>query len=85
MYYVYVLKSTVDEKLYIGFTGDLRRRFQEHNSGKSTSTSYRRPLVLVYYEAYTSRADAFERERKLKHFQNSYKQLKKRIGRSIEL
>jgi putative endonuclease len=34
MFYVYVMRSVRDEKFYTGFTGDLRKRFNEHNSGK---------------------------------------------------
>jgi len=39
MFYVYVLQSVVDEGLYIGFTGDLKRRLAEHQDGKSFSAS----------------------------------------------
>ncbi|MFH0908474.1 MAG: GIY-YIG nuclease family protein [bacterium] len=66
MYYVYVLYSEKDAGLYIGFTTDLQRRFGEHQEGASRSTAYRRPLVLVYYEAYAMREDAEGRERFLK-------------------
>lgn len=83
MYYMYVLKSSVDKKLYIGSTNDLKRRFAEHNTGQNKSTMYRNPLELVYYEAYRSKLDCLERERKLKGFKNSYTELRKRINRSI--
>ena len=66
MFYVYVLHSEVDEGLYIGFTGDLKRRVAEHQEGKSFSTSYRRPWRLIYYEAYLEESDAMGRERFLK-------------------
>ena len=66
MFYVYVLLSLKDEKFYIGFTGDLRRRLKEHNAGKNISTKSRRPLKLVYYEAHLSKADAERRERYFK-------------------
>ncbi|MFH1543063.1 MAG: GIY-YIG nuclease family protein [Patescibacteria group bacterium] len=46
IYYVYVLKSKKDSKLYYGFTRNLNKRLVEHNSGKVTSTKYRRPLHL---------------------------------------
>jgi predicted GIY-YIG superfamily endonuclease len=39
MNYMYVLKSSADDKLYIGSTNDLKRRLREHNMGKSYSTS----------------------------------------------
>lgn len=66
MYYVYILYSLKDKKLYKGFTTDLNRRLKEHNSGKNTSTAYRRPLKLVYYEAYLIKKDAEYREKYLK-------------------
>ncbi len=58
MFYVYVLKSSKDEELYIGSTNDLKRRIKEHQSGKSFSTNLRRPLELIYYEAYKKEKDA---------------------------
>ncbi|MGI9118286.1 MAG: GIY-YIG nuclease family protein, partial [Minisyncoccia bacterium] len=33
MFYTYVLKSLKDHNLYIGFSSDLKRRFNEHNKG----------------------------------------------------
>ncbi len=66
MFYVYVLQSEKDGGLYIGFTGDLKQRFAEHQDGQSLSTSHRRPWRLIYYEAYLDEADALGRERYLK-------------------
>ena len=57
MFYVYVLKSGKDDKLYIGYTVDLKKRFLEHNQGKVESTRPRKPFDLVYYEAYASEKD----------------------------
>lgn len=85
MYYVYLLKSQKDNKLYIGLTNDLRKRFSEHNQGLNKSTQYRRPLNLIYYEAYASTKDAKIREQKLKKFKNSYAELKKRIIDSLQI
>lgn len=47
MYYVYVLKSKKDEKLYIGLTNDLKRRLSEHNNGLSRSTKKENYLNFV--------------------------------------
>ena len=66
MFYVYVLQSGLDDGLYIGFTGDLRRRLKEHQEGKSFATSYRGPWRLIYYEAYLEEGDALGREEYLK-------------------
>jgi putative endonuclease len=65
-YYVYVLQSSADGNFYVGFTNDLKRRITEHNDGEVHSTKSRRPMVLVYYEACRSQADATKREKYLK-------------------
>ena len=66
MWYVYVLRSLKDGKLYIGKTADLRKRFDEHNSGKSLSTQSRRPFELLYYEAFADKTDCGREELFLK-------------------
>ena len=66
MYCVYVLQSEIDKGLYIGFTADLPKRLSSHNAGESRSTISRRPLWLIYYEAYLMESDALARERFLK-------------------
>ena len=83
MFYVYVLKSNKDDKLYIGYTNNLRRRVSEHNNGKNFSTKNRGTFSLVYYESYKSQKDATTREKQLKKFKSSYGQLKKRILNSL--
>lgn len=84
MFYAYVLKSKKDFQFYTGSTNDLRRRFKEHNDGEVLSTKTRRPLDLIYYEAYKSEKDARKRESSLKLRSRAYAQLKKRIVNSVE-
>lgn len=84
MFYVYILKSNKDNKLYIGYTNSLKRRIQEHNSGGNTSTKFRRPLDLIYYEAYKSEGDAKHREKMLKLFGRALGGLKRRIKLSLD-
>lgn len=83
MFYVYVLKSTKNDKLYIGYTNNLKRRIFEHNNKLSLSTKCHAPFSLVYYEAYVSMKDAKHRETMLKRFSGSYVHLKKRIKDSL--
>lgn len=52
--------------MYTGYTADLRKRFKEHNDGKSTYTKQRRPYELIYYEACLNEEDAKAREKYLK-------------------
>jgi hypothetical protein len=51
MYYVYIIKKCSNDKIYIGFTNNLKRRFKEHNA---TGVKWK----LIYYEAYKARKDA---------------------------
>ncbi len=44
---VYVLRSQRHGQFYVGFTGDLKRRFKEHNDGRVDSTRSRAPLDLI--------------------------------------
>ena len=84
MYYLYMLKSAVDQKLYIGSTNDLRRRLSEHNNGKTKSTKSRKPFELRYYEAFFSEGDARKREDSLKKDGKALGQLKRRIAESLQ-
>lgn len=84
MFYLYILKSIKDFELYIGSTKDLRKRLKEHNSGLVASTKHRKPLKLVYYEAYAVESEARHREHNLKLRAKALAQLKKRIKLSIE-
>ncbi len=66
MYYVYVLKSLKNKKIYIGRTQDLKRRIKEHSQGKVWTTKRLLPIKLVFYEAFSSKQDAIRRERYFK-------------------
>jgi putative endonuclease len=83
MFYFYTLQSLKDKNLYFGYSDDLRERLKEHNAGRVDSTKERRPLDLVYYEAYKSEKDARERERQIKRRAKAYISLKRRIKNSI--
>ena len=66
MYYVYVLQSNKDKKLYTGHTSNIERRLSDHNSGRVKSTACRRPFVLMHKEEFKTRSEARWKERKLK-------------------
>lgn len=62
MYYVYILFSKKDKLLYTGFSPDLKTRIEKHNNGFVKATKHRRPLKLIYFEAYADELDARRRE-----------------------
>ena len=78
MYYVYVIVSKDADDVYIGYTEDLKKRIQAHNREKNTSTKGKR-WKLAYYEAFCSKADAYDREQKLKDHGQAKRWLFERI------
>ena len=66
MWYVYVIKSTNSDFLYIGSTNDLRRRFSEHNEGLSQSTKHYKPFDLQAYIAVRTEQQARSLEKYFK-------------------
>ena len=65
-YYVYVLLSEKDNQFYTGYTSNLRTRLEEHQTGKVTSTKYRLPIKLIYFEGCLNQQDATRIEKYLK-------------------
>lgn len=61
-FYVYVLQSIKKDFLYVGFTSDLKKRFNEHNNKEELSTKHYAPFNLIHYEAYKNEKDAKRRE-----------------------
>ncbi len=84
MYYTYVIQSRKDKRFYTGSTKDLQKRFDEHNSGKISSTRNRGPFVLIYYEACLNEQDARAREKYLKSGMGK-RYLKNRLKRFLSL
>ncbi|HKL08394.1 MAG TPA: GIY-YIG nuclease family protein [Bacteroidales bacterium] len=66
MFFVYIIKSQTDGRLYKGFTNNLERRLKEHNFGKNKTTAPYKPWILVYKETYQTRIEARDREKYFK-------------------
>jgi len=65
MFYVYVLNNLQNKK-YIGYTSDLKRRISEHQRGDSNFTSRFDEWKLIYYECFLNKNDAKREELFLK-------------------
>jgi putative endonuclease len=65
-FYVYIIYSATIDKFYIGYTTDLQKRHEAHNSGISTFTSKAKDWKLKYSEKYETRELAMKREREIK-------------------
>ena len=68
MHHVYILKSAIAKRHYIGVTSNIAQRLENHNRGSTRSTKPFRPWVLVYSEAFGSRGEALRREREIKSY-----------------
>lgn len=76
LFYFYVLYCK-DDTLYAGYTTDLNRRIDEHNSGKGakyTRVAKRRPAKMIYSESFTSKSDAMKAEYAFKQLSRKAKE-----------
>lgn len=75
MFFTYILQSEKTKKHYYGSCEDLKKRLNEHNKGKVTFTRPFVPWNILYFEEYSTRSEAFMRERFFKSIEG-YKWLK---------
>ena len=66
MIYVYILKSLRDSSQYVGMSGKIKSRLNDHNSGKVRSTKSKLPWKIIHTESFAGRAEARIREKYLK-------------------
>ena len=63
-----------DHTLYTGWTNDLKKRIEKHNSGEGAKyTRSRRPVRLVYYELHVTKEEAMQREYAIKKLSRTQK------------
>ncbi len=63
---VYILRSLVNDRYYIGSTDNILRRVHEHNSGKSIYTRLTKPFELVFSQNFATLTEARSVEYRLK-------------------
>ena len=61
-HYVYVLRSIINNRRYVGMSIHPEERLLEHNSGYTKSTKGYRPWILIYKEEYETLLKARKRE-----------------------
>ncbi len=73
MNYTYIVRCC-DNTLYTGWTTDLDRRIEAHNSGKGAKyTRSRRPVELIYAERFDTKQEAMRREWEIKQLSREEK------------
>ena len=70
MYYTYILKSRKNNKYYIGYTSDIKKRLGYHNAKKVLATKNSVPWELFHVEEYIMEAEAISRERRIKNWKS---------------
>jgi putative endonuclease len=69
-FYTYIL-SCADGTYYTGYTNNLIKRVQTHNTGRGSKyTRSRRPVHLVYYKEFENKHDAMSWEAIIKNRMN---------------
>jgi putative endonuclease len=66
LFYVYIIYSASLNIFYKGFSTDLDKRIDSHNSGKSTYTSKASDWSVVYYKIFETKKEALIEEKRLK-------------------
>ncbi len=73
-YYTYIVRCR-DGTLYTGYTTDIEKRIEAHNSGKGAKyTRSRGPVKLVYSEEYKTKEEAMSREWHIKRLTKEKKE-----------
>lgn len=74
-HFCYILRCK-DGSLYTGYTTDLDRRVDEHNTSNKGAkyTKSRRPCRLVYFEEFDNKSDAMKREAAIKKLSKKKKE-----------
>ena len=67
-FYVYMLKcKSVKPITYVGYTNNLKKRINLHNSSKGAKFTRGRKWVLIYKEKFKSKKEAISREYYIKN------------------
>ena len=73
MFYIYILQCS-DNTLYTGYTNDINKRLETHNSKMGAKyTRGRTPVKLVYSEEFASKSEALRREYQIKQLSRAEK------------
>ena len=77
-YFVYIIGNIKKSKFitYVGYTNNLEKRLEHHNSGKGAKFTRGRFWKLMYYERYKTKGEAISREyyiKKNRKFRNLIK------------
>lgn len=74
MFHTYIITNKPGGTLYTGHTDDISHRMQQHQAGAFDGFAAKYGCKhLVWYEAYETRGEAFQRERQIKKWNRGWK------------
>ena len=67
-YFVYIIATKVKNKTisYVGYTSDLSKRLNDHNTGKGAKFTRGKKWKIIFKKKYMSKIKAMQEEYKLK-------------------
>ena len=67
-FYVYLIATKINNKIisYAGYTNNLSKRINLHNSSKGAKFTKGKKWVVIYYKKYKTKKNAMKEEYKLK-------------------
>ena len=71
MFYVYIIKNS-NNILYKGYTSDIAKRIEYHNTGKSEFTKGKGPWKLVFIKSFDDKTETLKFEKMLKRQNHKY-------------
>ncbi len=73
-FYVYII-LTVNNRLYCGYTDDVRKRYKMHCEGKAAKyTRANKPFRLVYVKEFNTKNEAMKEEFRIKKLTRKQKE-----------
>ena len=80
MYFVYLIVTKKEHKFisYVGYTNNLKKRLDLHNSSKGAKFTRGRKWKLIYFKKFESKNIALKEEFKLKKNYNLRKRIKEK-------
>jgi len=86
MWYVYVIRNSINRRFYIGATKDIEKRIEQHNKSRRRSVAHFGNYELVFKEEFPTFREARAREQQIKSYKggNAFKKLlRERAGLNI--
>ena len=86
-YFVYIIATKVKNKTisYVGYTSNLSKRLNDHNSGKGAKFTRGRKWKVIYKEKLTSKNKAISREYYIKKNRTLRNKIKKNYFENVKI